>query len=485
MILCKRNTGLTVANFNGLFNSLGSIHAFIKNKKTAAAALYMYLMKMRTGIPNGDLGNNFHVTKQTVARLVKQIRPVLKADFASNNVNYIRSREDLLEHNTVMSNGLFDPEKREKVMLICDGTYFFIDKSRNYVHQKKTYSSQKKRNFLKAMNVTTCDGTIVYIIAPFPAVQNDASILKYMIEETTMFDNLAEGDILLLDRGFRDVVPVIEEKGLVVKMPSFLQTSERKGQLTTIEANRSRLVTAIRFVIETRNGHLKTIFKYFDTILCSYDQVHISEDLEICSALINKYFITIESNRGCAPEVARRMLNNIDKVNELGNIITSDRFKKYIRKFTPFVNFNELPTLTKNQLFWISFGGYQIKQAESYTQMHIKQSNHQFIVGIFPDDVCRTELHSFYDQDRDLKLFQMKLNSRFRSQMIHKTYVLIDCNYADEKAVLAYYCECQNGWRTIGCCSHIMTLIAFLLHTKGQNLPDPANFLDGFFFADE
>lgn len=153
------------------------------------------------------------------------------------------------------------------------------------------------------MNITTCDGTIVYMIAPYPGTQNDASILKSLFDTTVLFDSLQEGDILLLDRGFRDVVPMITEKGLVVKMPSLLQNSVRKGQLTTIEANRSRLVTALRFIIEARNGHLKSVFKIFSTILSSYAQIKISEDIEICSALINKYHCTIESNRGFAREV--------------------------------------------------------------------------------------------------------------------------------------------------------------------------------------
>lgn len=441
-------------------------------------------MKMRTGLPNEDLGNLFHVTHSTIARLISKIRAVLKTDLVPHYVNFVRSRDQLIEHNSEMSNYLFDPEKQKKAMLVCDATYIFVNKSRNYVHQKKTFSGQKKRNFLKAMNITTCDGTIVYIIAPFPAVQNDATILKYLLDETSMFDNLEEGDILLLDRGFRDVVQLVEEKGLVVKMPSLVQGSIRKGQLTTEEANRSRLVTAVRFIVEVRNGHLKTIFKYFNDTLSAFEQVHVGEDLEIVSALINKYRQTIESNRGFAREAANRMLQNIEKVNEVGNVVSIDSFKSHARKFTPFFNFNELPTLTKEQLFWISLGGYQIKQAESYTQMHIRQNNNQFIVGVCPDEICRNLFHSFFEQDRDPKLFQMRLKSRFRSQTFHKAYVLIDCNSADENAVLGHYCECQNGWRTVGCCSHIMTLIAFILVTKGQNLPDPSSFLDGL-FADE
>lgn len=252
----------------------------------AAAALYMYFMKMRTGLPSEDIGNHFNVTSVTVQRLISQIRAVLKRDLVPNYVNYVRTREELIRHNTTMSNGLFAADNEGEVMLVCDGTYIFIDKSRNYVYQKKTYTDHKNRNYLKVMNVTACDGTIVYSIGPFPAGANDASILKDLFDTTVMFDNLSEGDVLLLDRGFRDVVNYLEGKvvkSFVVKMPACVQKVQnaQKGQMTTENANRSRLVTALRFVVETRNGHLKTIWKKFSQNWSSYATKTLDVDTEM------------------------------------------------------------------------------------------------------------------------------------------------------------------------------------------------------------
>lgn len=476
---CRRKTGLGRAQFNDLFNSLPSIQEIIKNKRTGTSALFMYLMKMRTALPNEDIGNSFHVTRQTVDRLIIKIRNVLKKDFSPQHMNFVRSREELISHNTMMCDGILQLENGKKVVLICDGTYIFVDKSRNYMHQKKTYSGQKKRNFLKLMMVTACDGTIVFCVGPFPAALNDAAILKKMFEETVMFDNLVAGDILLLDRGFRDVVPFIESKGIDIKMPSLVQNAVRRGQLSTGDANRSRTVTALRFMVEIRNGHLKTIWKMFNRNWSSFAQMYIGTDSEICCALINRYFPTLESNRGIAQEIARLMLGRLDKVNEVGNVVSAEAFKDNFKKFKRYENFNELPTLNHEQLFLISLGNYAIKQAESYTKMHIKQNNNQFIVSICPGDISQRELPTFFVEDRDPMLFMIKLKSRFRSNITHKTFVLIDRNETDHKAVLGHYCECYNGWRTMGCCSHIMTLIAFLLFSKGVDLENPAGFLDG------
>lgn len=69
------------------------------------------------------------------------------------------------------------------------------------------------------------------------------------------------GDVILVDRGFRDCVKYLEEKGFAVRTPASLPKGQ--NQLPTKEANESRLVTAKRYGVETRNGHIKTIFKIF------------------------------------------------------------------------------------------------------------------------------------------------------------------------------------------------------------------------------
>lgn len=485
--MCKRYTGLSEDQFNELLQTLRSVRSVIKNPKSAAVALYMYLMKMRTGFACEDIGNFFHVSKTTVQRLINKIRPILKQDFVPQYMNFVRSREELIQHNTAMSNSLMDPENLQKIMLVCDGTYIYIQKSQNYMHQKKTFSGQKKRNFIKVMNIVACDGTIIFSLAPYPAAMNDAKILQDLFENTVLFDNFVPGDILLLDRGFRDVVQLIESKGIIVKMPSLVQSSEKKGQLSTRNANRSRLITALRFIVETRNGHLKTIFKKFDTVWSAYAQVHLSDDVAICAALLNKFYRTFESNKGISEEVANRMLSKLDDENIVGNIIVNN-LKTHLKKFTIFQGFDQLPIMNEDRLFWISLGGYAIKQAVSYAQMHIKQNENVFDMFICPEDICRNEFPTFWVDNCDPALFMMKIKSRFRSQNTHRTFVLIDRNTrddenrsCDENAVLGHYCECYNGWRTLGCCSHIMTLIMFLLVTKGRDLKDPAGFLDNLF----
>lgn len=153
----KRNTALTYDQFEDLLTKLPSLPNSFANASRAAATLYMYLMKMRTGQPSDDIGNKFGITRVTVERQITKVRAAMMTDFVHNHVNYIRNREDMIQASTTMSRGLFSPDGIPRVMLNCDGTYIFINKSRNYQFQKATYNDQMKRNFVKIMMVVTCD----------------------------------------------------------------------------------------------------------------------------------------------------------------------------------------------------------------------------------------------------------------------------------------------------------------------------------------
>lgn len=476
----KRNTGLTLDKFNDLLSKLPSLQGSFQNPSHAEVALYMYLMKMRTGQPSEDIGRVFSVTRVTVERQCSKVREAMKTDFVFENVNYVRSRDELLACNTDMGRGIFLPNGENKVILICDGTYIYVDRSSNYEFQKKTYTSQKKRNFVKIMMVVTCNGTIVYAFGPYPASQNDATILKSIFDRSDAFDHLQNHDILLLDRGFRDCVQFVESKGLEVKMPALLQLSRDKKQLSTAEANKSRLVTALRFSVEARNGHLKTIFKIFDMVWGSLALKHLQDDVRNCTAIINLYFREIESNRGFADEISRRMLNRLDTPNSLSEIVDRLGLQKKIRSFEPFDDFDSLPALSGLHLIYISLGRYQIKQAASYCQEHLKQNGSNFALFVCPENLVAEALEPYAD-NRNPKLFFAKFSSRFRSAAHHKTFVLIDCDGYNENAVLGYCCDCYNGLRTIGCCSHVMSIIWYSLHIKDRNVPKPAAFLDDYF----
>lgn len=477
--IVMRDTSLSKEQFTDLLSNLPSLNASCPDPDRASDTLYIYLMKMRTAQPNEDIGTAFGISKATVGRRINAARDALAKDFMSKHINIIQDREQLVQRSSTMSNGIFNPDG-DKAILVCDGTYIFINKSRNYAMQRDTYTDQKKRNNVKIMMIVTTNGYILYALGPYKAGQNDAKILQEIDETTNVFENLKDGDILLLDRGFRDCVEHFKTKGLDVKMPALVQRSANGVQLSTIDANQTRLITALRFIVEARNGHMKTVYKIFNAVWNSLSMPNLVVDFQICAALLNRYHITIESNRPFAGTLATLMLSRLNVDNVVFEVTSKSQFQKHLKRFQAFEDFDGLPALQSIHLIRIALGKYQIKQAESYCSQHIKRKG-KFEVYSFPDELCKEHFAAFYTEECKPILLLVQLDSRYRNRKYYNTFVLVNANSREEDAVLGYCCECYNGLRTVGCCSHVMTLIWFTLYIKNRDIPNPAGFLDKFF----
>lgn len=58
-------------------------------------------------------------------------------------------------------------------------------------------------------------------------------------------------------------------------------------------------------------------------------------------------------------------------------------------------------------------------------------------------------------------------------------YLLLDLTLNGKEGVVGYYCQCKNGQRTLGCCSHIMTVIWYFGFARyTDDLKHPAQFLN-------
>ncbi|CAF1663287.1 unnamed protein product, partial [Didymodactylos carnosus] len=114
----------------------------------------------------------------------------------------------------------------------------------------------KKRHLVKTLSVLFPDGYAVDCLGPFPANANDAKITESILQLNNTFQYWCEdGDVAIVDRAFRDVIESLEENGFDVRMPSFLPPKQK--QLTTKEANSTRLITKNRWVVEAYHARLK------------------------------------------------------------------------------------------------------------------------------------------------------------------------------------------------------------------------------------
>jgi len=138
------------------------------------------------------------------------------------------------------------------VIAIIDGTYVYIPKSTNFRALRQSYCVHKGRHLVKPVLIVAPDGYILDIQGPYfsDSKNNDAALLQneFIRDADRMKHWPQENDIVIVDRGYRDATELLVSLGIVWKMPALLLRNQQ--QLTTEDANDSRLVTKSRWVVE-------------------------------------------------------------------------------------------------------------------------------------------------------------------------------------------------------------------------------------------
>ena len=107
--------------------------------------------------------------------------------------------------------------------------------------------------------IVSSTGHIISVMGPFlgDGRNNDAEITKNMIynNKQGFTDWLRPGDLVVVDRGSHHCILDLEKFGYKTKMLCFL--NEDQSQVTTSQANDTRFITKIRWMIESANDRLK------------------------------------------------------------------------------------------------------------------------------------------------------------------------------------------------------------------------------------
>ncbi|CAF3045027.1 unnamed protein product [Rotaria socialis] len=140
------------------------------------------------------------------------------------------------------------------------------------------------------MIICATDGYIISAIGPYLSdwYSNDAAIIKHILlnNKEEVQDWLVEKDIIIVDRGFRDCLDLVNSFGYTTFLPLFLPKS--KKQFSTSEANNNRFVTALRWVVESVNGRIKT-FKFFEHVVQNSSLLYVHDFPKLTEADL-KYF---------------------------------------------------------------------------------------------------------------------------------------------------------------------------------------------------
>lgn len=82
----------------------------------------------------------------------------------------------------------------------------------------------------------------------------------------------------------------------------------------------------------------------------------------------------------------------------------------------------------------------------------------------------------------DGTILKCEVQSRHINRKIYKCYVQYHPNTTGYAGIKNYVCDCPNGLRTVGCCSHIATIIYFLSHARYlSKIVRPAQILSTLF----
>ena len=363
-------TGLTKKeHFDNLLQFCVDLRA--SSNRSVRNALAIFLVKLRLDISQRAIGNLFGIRSQkVVSETISAVGKCLENYFVKKYLGFENiTREQIINQHTVkIVNKLFQLENNACV--IMDGTYLYIEKASNFTLQKKTYSTQKHSNLVKPHITCATDGYIIDTDGLFCSDpgNNDAQILLSRRKEpNSFFNNFNKGDLVILDRGYRDAKPELERMGFKVAMPCFLP--QGKKQFSTAEANESRKVTMVRFVVESVNGRLKNVFKFFKNDINIQYLPHLHSWLRIACTIFNMYFPPLFTQDDDHDEIADIVLSRMGTSNVLQERLESQAKVKWIKMALQ--SLPDFPTLSEKDMRIITLGIYQSENAPLYAAEHV------------------------------------------------------------------------------------------------------------------
>ena len=456
---CLRYTGLNKDQFNELFCGLKTLND--SQGRTKSQALATYLFWLKTGLDQATIASLFSINnQQTVSEYCSQVRKSLLKDFVPNHLGVSHlTREQWTQQTTITAKILYDVPS-DRVVLVADGTYLYQNKSADNEIQRKSYSVQKSRHLSKPFIICTTTGKIVDVYGLYPATMNDATILDNILKcNKDLRKLLGQNDHIILDRGFRNVIDTLKNNyKLITHMPTCKTGTQE--QLSTLEANESRLTTRTRWIVESINSKLKNQFRANGKVQSNLSMSHAIDDWRIAAALTNRFHFNYQPNEN-EYNIAMKMKTKSNRINTLESILSQnnlDRKRKDFKKMTV-DSVRDFPKLSLTDIIDnITFSEYQIKQAHSYIKENFKEENNPVI------EILAENTNIF--NDNNTVLLRSRIQSRHVNSKQYLTYIAYDKTVTDYSSIKETICSCNAGKRTVGSCAHATSVMLYLGNTR-------------------
>lgn len=461
----KSLTGYDIEQISTLKKMLISMRN--SGNRSVNQALFVFLFILRTGNSNSIAASIFDIKyDQQVSDYCDSVLKAFNKDVLPNHFGVQAcSREDLIaNHTSPYVKKLHGFENR--LVLIADGSYVQHEKSSNNCYQRKSYSGQKNVPLFKPFTVCTTDGFVVDVFGPYEATVNDATIMMEIFKDPSGLRSLLQkGDVFILDRGFRDVKNFLQSEGFVVLMPAL---KGKRKQLTTQEANDSRFVTKLRWVVEAVHGIIGSKFQLLHHEFDNKRLLSAKTYCKIANFLVNLFGKRLNCDSELQDEITNEMLLRKNVNNDLAKVVEEKNWNRKKRIFRPLTSNDvvDFPELTERDLKILFTGSYQLSQTVSYLA-----------------ELCTEDgvLNMHYLLE-DKSILKCEVQSRHISRKKYRCYVKYVPNAIGRSGIEEYVCDCANGLRTVGCCAHVATIIYFLGHARYlSRIIRPAQILTNLF----
>lgn len=166
----------------------------------------MLLIIFRNNLKQSFVGFLFGTTQQVVSQAIESVSQALIDDFVRQNLGYYHlTRDEIINlHSRPLVNKALQ-EEENRMRLVADCTYIYIEKPGDLDIQRKTFFLHKKRNLYKFQFITSTTGKIIDVDGPYfcDIANNDASVLSHHFQNSDILLLMEPEDILVVDRGYQ------------------------------------------------------------------------------------------------------------------------------------------------------------------------------------------------------------------------------------------------------------------------------------------
>lgn len=214
-------------------------------------------------------------------------------------------------------------------------------------------------NLLKPFLLVSTDGHIIEVMGSYAAVTSDADIMNDIVnnQDSPFHWLYRSGDVFILDRGFRDAMENLQSCGYIPHMPETKCSNET--QLTTDQANKSRLITIYRWVVEVVNGRFKRDFRLLRNIYNNIALRNMFDYFRIAAAISNCFHVLIEDNPHAA-NILEIINERMHMLNRLVELVERHNYNRRRAQFTPMSadipEFADFPRISEHELFLFALG---------------------------------------------------------------------------------------------------------------------------------